>query len=350
MPFTPTQLAIGANATIETFKRNSPVDQVNQDRPLLKALIAAKKDVVFGNGYYNETIYISNGSNYQNYFGADAVTYNERDQVRQAKFAYANSHDGFWFDEDRLAANGIVMTDDGSATPTAEEKQQLVNLVETAYMGVRESIQEGMALEVLLDGSQSAKAMVGLDAIVDTTPATGTVGGLDASTSLYWRNNCSMAVSTANLIDEMEKQWRACTLKGGKAPTHIVVGATFLDAYRNAAGGSSGIIQRQVTVSEKGGVGLDAGVSGLYFKGIPLQWDPTFELLDAQLGAITYPWTKRCYFLNMNHIGLKAMKGRWMVNRKPERLPDRYVHYFGLTSSQALTTNKRSVHSVMSVS
>jgi len=352
MPFTPAQLAAGANATIETFRRNSPTDQINQDRPLLKALIAAKKESTFGNGYFNETVYVSNDSNYQNYFGADQVTFNERNPTRLAKYTYANAHDGFWFDEDRQAANGIGITDDGSATVTAEEKQQLVNLVETFYMALKESFMDGMALEILQDGSANPKAMVGLDAIVDTTPAVGVVGGLDGATALYWRNYASMAVSSANLLDQMEIQWRNCSLKGGKAPTKIVCGATFLDAYRAACSPASGVnpvIARQVVTDGKGGVALDGSVSGLFFKGIPLEWDPTFETLDAVLGVITHPWTKRCYFLNMNHIKLRPVKGAWMQKRPPQTLPDRYVWYFGLTSKQALTTDKRNVHAVLSI-
>lgn len=351
MPFSPAQLAQGARYTIETFKKNDPIDQVNSERPFLQWLMKNKKPAVFGNGQFNENIYIANSGNYQNYFGADQVTYNQRDPVRQVKFAYSNYHDGFWFDDDQLAANGIIMSDDGSSTQTDSELEVLADLLKSSYTALRESVQTGLDLELTDDGSASTKAVVGLDLLVDTTPATGTIGGIDGATSTYWRNYASMAVSSANLIDQMEIQWRNCMLYGGKAPDAIFCGATFLDAYRVACSGlaGAGAIQRQIIMPEKGGIGLDASVSGLNFKGIPLVWNPTFEALDVIKGAITHPWTKRCYFLNSNTICLRPMKGRWMQDAKPARLPDRYVTYFGTRSSYAITTNKRSSNAVLSI-
>lgn len=351
MPFTVTQLAAGARYAIETHKRNAPIDQVNQERPLLQWLMKNKKPTTFGNGQMTENIYVANSGNYQNYFGADAVTFNKRDPMRQVKFQYANYHDGFWFDDDELAAAGIIMSDDGSSTQTLEEVQILADKLESAYMALRESVQEGLDLELLDDGTSNPKGAVGLDAIVDTTPATGTVGTIDASTATYWRNNASMAISAANLLAQMEVMWRKCGQYGAGMPDYIVCGETFLDAYRlacsdNAGGGA---ISRQVVVQEKGGVGLDGSVSGLFFKGIPLVWNPSFEAMDVLKGAITHPWTKRCYFLNSKFIKLQPMKGRWMQDSKPARLPDRYVTYFGTRSSYAMTTTKRSAHAVMSI-
>lgn len=352
MPFTPAQLAQGARYTIETFKKNDPIDQVNSARPLLNWFMKNSENAVFGNGQYNENIYIANNGNYQNYFGADQVTYNQRDPVRQVKFQYANYHDGFWFDDDQLAANGIIMSDDGSSTQTADELEVLANLLKQSYRALKESVQTGLDLELTDDGTASTKMTVGLDALVDTTPATGTVGGIDAATATYWRNYASMAVSSANLIDQMEIMWRRTQLYGGKAPDFIVCGETFLDAYRVAASGlgGAGAIQRNVMVGDaKGGFSLDASTSGLYFKGIPLVWNPTFEALDVIKGAITHPWTKRCYFLNSDTIKLKKMKGRWMQDAKPARLPDRYVTYFGTRSSYVPVINKRSSNAVLSI-
>lgn len=351
MPFTPAQLAQGARYTIETYKKDNPLDQINTARPLLAWMMKNKKPSTFGNGQHNENIYVANSGNYQNYFGADQVTYNQRDPVRQVKFSYANYHDGFWFDDDQLAANGIIMSDDGSSTQTNDELEKLADLLESSYTALQESVQTGLDLELTDDGTASTKMVVGLDALVDTTPATGTVGGIDAATSAYWRNWASMAVSSGNLIDQMEIMWRKTMLYGGKAPDAIFCGETFLDAYRIACSGlaGAGAIQRQIIMPEKGGIGLDASTSGLYFKGIPLVWNPTFEALDVIKGVITHPWTKRCYFLNSDTIKLRPMKGRWMQDAKPARLPDRYVTYFGTRSSYALTTRKRSSNAVLSI-
>lgn len=348
MPFTTAQIAVGTNYSLETYSKKDPIDQINKNRPTLEWLMKNKEMSLFGNGYHNESIHISNGSNYQNYFGSDAVTYNDRDPTRLAKFAYSNFHDGFGFDEDQLAANGIIVTDDKEAVATGAEKIQINNLLKNSYYALKNSVQDGLNLECLQDGSSSTKVVKGLDHLVSTTPSTGTVGNIAASNS-YWQNNANLAIASANLLDEMEESHRACILYGGQAPDFISAGAAFIDAYRTVSVGTSGVIQRQIIVSEKGGTGVDASVTGLFFKGIPIIWDPSFEALDTLLGAITYPWTKRCYFLNTASIKLRPMQGHWMLNRKPERLPDRYFHYWGMTSKYGMTTNKRNSNAVLSI-
>ena len=55
-------------------------------------------------------------------------------------------------------------------------------------------------------------------------------------------------------------------------------------------------------------------------------------------------------FANIDKIVLRPLKGHWMVNRKPERLPDRYVHYFAKTSKYGLTTDQRNALAVLSIS
>ena len=81
-----------------------------------------------------------------------------------------------------------------------------------------------------------------------------------------------------------------------------------------------------------------------------------FGVNDPRAGAPTISlsthqgWQEVEYFVNQTNLNLRPFKGCWMVNRKPERLPDRYVHYWGLTSSYALTINKRNANAVLSIS
>jgi hypothetical protein len=353
MPFNTTQLNTGANYALNTYQKEDPVDQVNTEHTTLSWLLAQKIAVLFGNGFFREPVYVSNDSNYQNYFGADQVTYNERDPARWTQFQYYNYHDGFWFDEDRLAANGIILTDDAQAVPTGAEKFQLLDLLKTSYTTLKNGIQANLALELLQDGSASTKACPGLDHLVATDPTTGIVGGLDSSTATYWRNNVNLAINPATaagtLLAAMETTWRDCMRYGMQKPTKIICGSAFLDAYAKDVRNQPGTTL-MVTTPAKGGATLDGARSGVFFKGVEVEWDPDFDALDDLLGAITYPWAKRCYFLNdKGGLILRPMKGHWMVNRKPERLPDRYVHYFGQTSKYGMTTNKRNSLAVLSI-
>lgn len=347
MGFSTQQLATGAFYTLETHRKNDPIDQVNQDRPYLNWLMRHKEASHFGNGFHNENVYKSNDSNYQNYFGADQVSFNERDPVRQAKFTWFNFHDGFWFDEDRLVANGIELDDSGGAVPTKMEAERLADLLKVSYTALKEGSMEQFTIESLRDGAQSAKAAPGLDHLVKIDPTTGTVGGLNAAAATYWRNNVSTGIVATNVVDAMEIMWRACTRYGGQRPDFILCGAAFLDNYRNQAGAT---INRQIVINEKGGTGLDASVTGVYFKGVPLIHDHAFEDMDVLDVAANPDWTKRCYFLH-SKTGpkLRPVKGYWMKDAKPDKLPDRYVTYFGTRSKYAFTINKRRGQALLAI-
>jgi hypothetical protein len=349
MPINATQLALGANYQLEAYAANDPVDQVNTTHPTMAWLVSHKQVTEAGNTYFNEKVRIGNDSNYQNYYGDDQVSYNRKDTVRLAKFPWANFHDGFGVNEDELAANGITLTDDKDATLEKGEKSTLVNIMKENFETLKLGVQENFALEVLLDGTSNTKAIPGLDFLVSTTPSVGVVGGIDAATSTYWRNNASMAISLAtpgNLTTKMEQMWRACMLYGGRAPNYIPVGQAFLDAYRAEFAAT---IVRQAQVGGGPTQKMDVATVDLYFHGIQLTWDPDFERLDALLGAITYPWTKRAYFLNSEDMKLRPLKGHWMVNRKPPRMYDRYVYYFAITSKYRLTVRRRNSMAVLSI-
>lgn len=347
MPMTATQFAIGANYQLEVYAKGDPIDQINPDRPFLKWLMDNKSPAPGGNMYYNEKVRVSNDSNYQNYYGDDQVSFNRKDTVRLAKFPWYNSHDGFGLNEDELAANGITLTDDVEAQVEGSEKFQIVNLLKENYETLKLGYQENADLEFHLDGTQNTKAVPGLDYIVSTTPALGIVGGISAVNSTYWRNNASMAIAATagTLTNQMEIMWRACMLYGGKSPNFIPCGQAFLDKYRQEFAAT---IVRQAQTGGKMMASNDVATADLYFHGVKLTWDPTFDRLDVILGVITYPWTKRCYFLNSEFIKLRPVTGHWMVKRRPARIYDRYIQYFGLTSKYRITTGKRNAMAVLS--
>jgi hypothetical protein len=349
MPLNQAQLINGANYQLEAWVKNDPVDNVDKKRPLLKWLTDNAKPGVYGNGIINEKVRISHDSNYQNYTGDQQVTYNRRDTDRKAPYQHYEAHDGFSLNETDLANNGIVMTTDTESTPTEAEAIQMVNILKENYDVLKLGFQENIDIEFHLDGSANPLSVPGLDAIVSTTPATGTIGGLDASVYTFWRNTADLGIVTTTagtLTNEMEITWRACTTYGGMEPDFIVCGSKFYDAYRKDAN----LMQnRQVIVTGTKAVNADSSTDNVYFKGKLVVWDPTFDALDALLGVITYPWAKRCYFLQSKSLKLRPFKGRWMVMRKPSPMYDRYVHYWGLTADYGITCNQRNTMAVLSI-
>ena len=360
MPFTPEQLSYAGKAAIDYFLRNDPTDNYNIAHPLFAKMVAGKKNYGGGLQYVVEQLRYQNDSNFQSYFGDSQVSYNRKRTLQQAKYTWGAFHDGFGLNEDELAQNGIIMTDDRSSSPTDAEKVQLTNLLSENLETLKLGYEENFDIMLHRDGGQSATDIPGLDLLVSTTPTVGTVGGIDASANTWWRNYADLAVgSTANpTIEAMEKAWRFCIRVGGQAPDFLLAGEDFIDAYRTAAGSSGvGGVTRQVIVGGPSGVKtgttLDAGVgnkvsTGLYFKGVELVWDPVFDAIDT-LDTPTVSWASRCYFLNTKHLCLRPIQGHWMVSRRPPRVYDRYVHYWGMTAKAAMTTGKRNSHAVLAL-
>jgi hypothetical protein len=357
MSFNAEQIAYAGRHAIDYFLKNDPVDQVNVERPLIKRLMSSKKDYAGGLQHVVEQLRISNDSNFQSYFGDQQVTYNRKRTLEQAKYKWGSFHDGFGLNEDELAQNGISMTDDRNAVPSDAEKVQLTNLLSENMETLKIGFQENLDLMLHRDGTQSGTDIPGLDHLVQLSPATGVVGGLDANVQPLWRNYAKTGIEISDpgdLVDEMEIAWRECIRRGGSTPNFILVGSDFVDAYRKDA---TAVVTRELNLGGAGGnrqaATVDASIgagtaTGLFFKGVELIWDPVFDELDDQ-DSPAVDWAKRCYFLNMRFITLRPIKGHWLVPRKPPRVYDRYVHYWAITAKAALTTSKRNAHAVLAL-
>ncbi len=231
---------------------------------------------------------------------------------------------------------------------------QLTNLFEENIETLRLGFEESLDYDIHLDGTQDAKSIAGLDLLVSLDPTTGTVGGIDRATSSWWRNNRASSVASANLVNEMETMWRDCTLNGGR-PDFIIAGATFIDAFRDAA--KDEIARYAIVKTSGGNAQLDPSIeaaatsTGLHFQGVPIVWDPTFEMLDgASAGSyLTAPYSNRCYMLNTKHITMRPAAGHDMIARKPERVHTNYIWYWGLTYKGALTMNRANCHGLIDV-
>ncbi len=351
MPFTAAELSYLGNVSLDHYTRRKPVDQVQVERPFLAALMRGKRDFPGGKQFVVETLRYQYDSNFQHYFGSQAVTYKKKETIKQANWAWGNAFDGFFLDEDTLFANAITINDQQPKSATNSEMEQLVDLLEENNQTLREGFEEQLNLSVAQDGTQDTEAVAGLDHIISTTPTTGTVGGLDASVETWWRNAATLDVAAANVISTMETNWRACIKNGGR-PDLIIAGTEFVDTFRNQAAST---ISRYTIVSTDGQpVQFDPSVrqsgmgtgTGLHFQGVPILWDPTFADLDALLSP-TKPFERRCYFINTRHLKLRPGRGHDMISRKPPREYNRMVWYWALTLKYSITSNRRHAHSVI---
>jgi hypothetical protein len=351
MPFTSDEISNAGKVGIDFYLKNKPIDQIDVERPLLQFLMGTKKSAPGAKQFIVEQLRYRYQSNFQWFSGSQVVTYNKRQTIEQAMYAWRSAHDGFALDEDRLAQNGIKINEDTNATSAASgaEKIQLTNLIEEQAEVLRLGFLEKFSQACHLDGTQSADAITGLDALVSLTPSTGTVGAIDRSkaSNVWWRNNAytglTYTTTTGTILDQMELGYRQCVRNGGR-PKKIVAGGNFIDKYRYFLMTTYGRMDMGASGQKK----LEGGTEMLLFHGIPLEWSPEFDDLD-DLYAPATAWKNRCYMLNSDHIKLRPLDGHDMVTRKPPRAYDKYEYYWGITWRGAVTMNRSNAHAVFAI-
>ena len=357
MPFTSQEITDAGKIGLDFYLRNNPIDNVKTDDPLFDALSSRKKAAPGAKQYIVEQLRVRYQSNFTWFNGSQIVTYNRRQTIEQAQYAWRSAHDGFALDEDRLIQNGISVHDDAAPRggASADEMVALSNLIEEQSIALREGFIDKFCQALHLDGTQSVDAITGLDSLVSTTPSTGTVGGINRATSgnEYWRNYApssalTTTTTTGNVLDFMEIGWRASIRNGGR-PNFIEAGGDFIDGLRNfiikTYGAGGGLAYPNAPFAKSVGVGTES----LKFHDLEVQWNPKFDDLQALTGAAT-SWLKRCYQLNLNYIKLRPISGQDMITRKPPRAYDRYEWYWGLTWRGALTMGRANAQAVYFVS
>lgn len=350
MPFSAQEIVDAGKIGLDFYLAEKPVDQIAMERPILKALQAKKKKAPGAKQYIVEQLRKNYGSNFQWYNGSSVVTYNRRVTNEQANYAWRSCHDGLALDEDRLAQNGITITDtSGPSSASEAEKIQLTNLFEEQSEVLRLGFQEQFSFQLHLDGTQSTDAIAGLDSLVSLAPTSGTVGGIDraVAANAYWRNNVATGLttttSTGTILNQMEVNYRQCMRNGGR-PDLLVAGSNFIDGYRNFVLNTYGRMDFGPSNRKK----IEGGTEVLMFQGIDMQWSPEFQELDARYAPATL-WEKRCYMLNSGTITLRPLQGHDMITRKPPRAYDRYEYYWGITWKGALTMNRANANAVLAL-
>lgn len=347
MPISAGDLATATVAALDDYMRNKPVDQIGTERPLIKKFMAGRKKLMPARNSV-ENVRKGYGSNFGWSYGETARTFNKRDTVEQATFPWRTALDGMYLDWDMLFSAGIRVDPDpaskGKLVLAPNERVILYNIMTEQMESLELGFIEKLDLELHRSGAASTDAVVGLDTLISATPTTGTIGGLDASTKTYWRNGYSGAVATVNLATTMETQWLNCIRNGG-VPDFILAGTTFINAYR-----ASLTITQNADAGKPKTIDVSTGTgssTGLFFKGVPIVWDPVFSVLDSlEAPASALLWEKRCYFMNSKHIKYED-DGMEIYNPTPPH--NVRATYTSLDLRCALKTNRRNAHALIVV-
>jgi len=192
-------------------------------------------------------------------------------------------------------------------------KEQIIDLID-ARMNVAESSMANLiATGLYSDGTGAGgKQIDGLLKQVAKSPATGTVGGIDRATWLFWRNQTSSgtAATAANIQQLFNGMW-AKLVRGNDRPDLIIVDNSYWSLYM----ASLQAIQR-FTGADDAKLGfvsikyMDADV--VLDGGMQINWTPT-----GAAGTTGGSPATTAYFLNTKYLHYRPHAQRNMVPLSP---------------------------------
>lgn len=236
------------------------------------------KTVSGGRTIVQELEYAENGT-FKRYSGYEALNISPSDVFTGAEFNYAQ------------AAVAVSISGLEQLQNTGEEA--IIDLLESRIKNAEKTLVNNIALDCYSDGTADGGRQIGgLALLVSTTPTTGVVGGIDASTSVgtFWRNtafsgvtNGGAATTSANIQSYMNRVYVQQVRQTDK-PDLIIADNNYFRLYLE----SLQAIQR-ITSNEMGEAGFDS-----------LKYMSSDVVLDGGFGGGAP--TSQMYFLNTDYI------------------------------------------------
>lgn len=274
--------------TIESRTR-AIADNVTDNNVLLKKMEMKGKIKPFSGGHkILQELSFQENSNAGWYSGYDLLPVGVSDVISAAEFNI------------KQAAVPVVIS--GLEMLQNSGREALIDLME-GRMSVAESTLANLISRGLYsDGTGSGgKEIDGLDAAVSTTPATGTYGGIDRATWVFWRNQADSATVDATTIQgAMNSMWSSL-VRGSDRPDLIIcdngswaVYVASLQAQQRFYNPETGQLGFPVLKYMDADVALDGGIGGN-------------ATTDTQ------------YFLNCDYLHYRPHSARNMVPLSPNR-------------------------------
>jgi hypothetical protein len=206
-------------------------------------------------------------------------------------------------------------------------EEQVISLLKAKIDQAEMSAQEAMNTMFYGDGSgNGGKDWLGLEAIVADTPSSGTLGGIDASTNTWWRNQSQPAATVGAFeITDLSNIYNNCS-KGKIKPEFVLTEQAAWERYES-------LLQPQLRYQST--KAADAGFENLLYKSAPVMWD---EELDS---------TGRVYFLNSKFLKLKVHSDVWFKATPMEKPHGQDARYSQILCYGNLTTNNRRFQGVL---
>lgn len=289
-------------------------DNVTRNNAVLAQLREKGRSRPFGGGrtIVEELEYAMNGT-YTRYSGYEVLNIAPSDVFTAAEFPIRQAAVA-------VSISGLEMLQNAG-------REQVIDLLEARIRNAEATFDNGLSYDIYSDGSASGQ-INGLQALISTTPSSGTVGGINRATWAFWQNikfsastDGGQAISSANVQSYMNRVV-VQLVRGRDGPDLWIGDNTFFRCYLE----SLQAIQR-ITETRKAGVGfsslkyfgggrdmdviLDGGFQGFSTDPIPVGGTQTSALGGAPAST--------AFCLNTNYLYYRPHRDRDCVPLDPDR-------------------------------
>ena len=210
------------------------------------------------------------------------------------------------------------------------------DLLDAKLKNLRHTLDDVLNASLFSDGTgTSGKELGGLQLLIDTTPATGSPGTINAANFSFWRNQEASGVQTTSAFDNLRSTMRnmynsASNGYAGKHPRYAVTTQTVFQGFE-------GLLTINERFTDK--ASADGGFKNetLKFKGSAISYDG-----DCLAGAL--------YFYHPDFLKLGYLKGHWYKMTGPIRPANQTADVYQVSARCNLyATNRRMLAVVDSI-
>jgi hypothetical protein len=193
---------------------------------------------------------------------------------------------------------------------------------------------DDLNLKLFGDGSaDNGNSIDGLLKLIPNDPTTGSVGGIDPSTWVFWRSQQASGTRTSapgdNIISSWTTVFDSCG-RGGSSenPTDVITDKATFDLYKNQAL----TLQRFNKEDKARGMNLGWDNNAIEFSTASVHFD--------EAAAQVTPGN--AYFINPEFFKFAYLKGAWMKAKPANELPNQLASVYNIyTIGQFISTARR---------
>lgn len=348
--FTPGEVENAMAAALDFYRKGQPLSQTIQEKPLWAKLLKGKKTFPGSRGEIKKNIKGEYTSGFSGYTGDDTVQYRNPANIKQVTAPWYELHAGISMTYTELKSNGISVSDTKGES-TSRHSDAAVSIISDVLKDKMEDLDEGTTRSInemaWRDGTQDSKAFPGVLSFIVDDPTVGTSMGVsrgvvNSQGQYYWRNRAKVGANkiTASSTNQtltltLKEELRQLRRFGG-SPNFWVAGSVALQKLEMEAYSKGYLTQTGFTDGD-----TSIQVPNVMIPGLGrCIYDPTLDDLGRE---------EFMYILDTKHIYLEVMQNEEFKTHAPERPPEKYVLYKGLTWTGCLFVDQMNCHGVYEV-